>query len=100
MELPKDTKDHGKIYLRICNLITPSVEFDAYIYFLKRLFNFTLWQYPVIKIFWPKKIVQSQEQIKHAKKIEEFKQRGVLTEDNNHISLTEEGDDMSITPHM
>lgn len=80
---PKDVKNASLIWHRICNIITPSVEFDAYIYLLKRLCNFTLWQYPIIKLFWPKTIVKSKKQIEQAKKIEEIKQRGLQIDDNN-----------------
>ena len=66
------------IWYRTCNIITNSVQVDSYIYFVKRMCNFTLWQYPLIRIFWPKTITKSENQLINAKKIEELQQKGIL----------------------
>mmetsp|Transcript_16431 Transcript_16431/g.27856 ORF Transcript_16431/g.27856 Transcript_16431/m.27856 type:complete len:86 (+) Transcript_16431:759-1016(+) len=41
------------IYFKPSNVVTENPKIDAYLWLLKRIFNFTIWQYPMIFILWP-----------------------------------------------
>jgi len=65
------------VYEKSCNVITRQYKVDEILYFFKRIFNFALWQYPLLRMIWPrnnKKIIRELEHNKLVKERDEFDQ--------------------------